>query len=148
MLPKYLGIIVASATLAACSGGNAAPVNEGCPVTIPAVPAVLYPTSSQVLLSNGGFNIITAFQYSPYALTLQAPGYPTVTTGSPVVPAPTPLPSGAATAQPGVPPAAYAVPVASLQNGVTYSIVGTLTFPGDCGTQMPTLGTFTTAPVP
>jgi hypothetical protein len=35
-----------------------------------------------------------------------------------------------------------------LQNGVTYSIVGMLTFPGDCGTQMPTLGTFTTAPVP
>jgi hypothetical protein len=149
MLPKFIRIVAGSAiTLAACSGGNSAPVNEGCPVVMPGVPAVLYPSSSQVVSSNGGFNIITAFQYSPYVLTLQASGYPTVMTASPIVPAPTPLPAGAATPMPGATPAAYAVPNASLQAGVTYSIVAMLTFPGDCGTQLPTLGTFTTAPTP
>jgi hypothetical protein len=112
----------------------------------PAVPSVLYPSSSQAIASAGGFNITTAFQYSVYPLTLQGPGVPTVTTGAAVVPAPTPLPSGAATPLPFATPAAYAVPAGSLQPGVTYAIVGMFTFAGDCPTQTPTLGTLTTAP--
>lgn len=131
--------------LGACSGGNSAPVNEGCPLTMIAPPPVLYPSSSPPLASAGGFNIVVAYLYGQYPLTLQAPGAATVATGAAIVPAPTPLPGGAPTPPPGATPVAYAVPAGSLQPGATYAIVAELTFSGDCPTQRPTLGTFTTA---
>lgn len=143
---KFVLAVASIVALASCSGGNSQPVNEGCPLTMLAPPPVLFPSNASTLASAGGFDIIVAYQYGQYPLTLQAPGAPAVSTGSVIVPAPTPLPSSAGAPLPGATPVAYAVPAGSLEAGATYSIVAQLTFSGDCPTQRPTLGTFTTVP--
>lgn len=145
---KFVLAIASILALASCSGGNTQPVNEGCPLIMLAPPAVLYPTSSTLLANGDAFDIIVDYQYGQYPLALQAPGKPTVMTGPAIAPAPTPFPAGAATPGPGAAPVAYAVAAGSLQAGVQYSIVATLTYPGDCPTQMPTLGTLNTLPPP
>ena len=145
---KHMLALASIIALASCSGGNTQPVNEGCPLIMLAPPAVLYPTSSSVVANGDPLDVIVAYQYGQYPLALQAPGKPTVMTGPAISPAPTPFPQGAATPGPGAAPVAYAIPADSLQPGATYSIVAMLTFPGDCPTQLPTLGTFSTLPPP
>lgn len=137
-------MFVALSLLAACGGSTP---NEGgpirvirCPVPVPP-PTMLYPMNGATNVPDGNFTLVYAFIYGTSVSLVPATATLPVAVVRTAVPSP--LPSPAATPEPGHAPVAFAVP--PLQSHMTYKVYSLFTpLDTSCTPASGLVGSFTT----